>query len=290
MSPLESLPADRLVKSSARTLDVLELLARFPDGLTLTCISHHLRIPVSSLHNIVATMTRRGYLLRDQTARSYRVGPKLGQLSAMARGQPDLISVADPFLHTLTHLTGESTSLSILEGDTIVFIHRYLSKELVQVVNSIGTRVPAHATASGKAMLAHLPEEEFERSYPTEQLVQATPATIGTKTELKRALAHVAQQGYAYNNEESAPGVWALASCIHGRGCEPIGALSVAVPTSRLKSRENPEWAAMTRQTASEISTLFGFVPSEVETEQEIPSATGRPAVVPAVRQAVQEA
>ena len=162
MSPLESLPEDRLVKSSARTLDVLELLARFPDGLTLTCISHHLRIPVSSLHNIMGTMTRRGYLLRDQTARSYRVGPKLGQLSAMARGQPDLISVADPFLHTLTHLTGESTSLSILEGDTIVFIHRHLSKELVQVgVNSIGTRVPAHATASGKVMLAHLPEEDI---------------------------------------------------------------------------------------------------------------------------------
>lgn len=277
MSQVENLKEDRLVKSSARTLDILELLARFPAGLTLTSLSQNLGIPVSSLHNIVATMTRRGYLLRDPASRSYRVGPKLSQLSMMARGQPDLISVADPFLRSLSHLTGESTSLSILEGDTIVFVNRHLSREMIQVVNPIGTRVPAHATASGKVMLAELSEEEFDRTYPTERLVKATPATIGTRTELKRALAQIRRQGYAYNNEESAPGVWALASCIHGRGCEPIGALSVAVPVSRLKCIENPDWAAMTRQATSDISALFGFIPNGGHAGEHGPLAAGQP-------------
>jgi IclR family acetate operon transcriptional repressor len=208
-------------------------------------------------------MTRRGYLLRDPASRAFHVGPKLSQLSAMARGQPDLIAAADPYLRSLTHTTGESTSLSILQGDTITFIHRHLSGELVQVVNAIGTRVPAHATASGKVMLAYLPDEEFERCYSAERLPKATPATIGSKRELKQALALVRRQGYAYNYEESAPGVWALASCIHGRGCAPVGALSVAVPTSRLRSRVNPEWENMICRAASEISTLFGFIPNE---------------------------
>lgn len=261
MPKVESPTVDRPVKSSARTLDVLELLAGFPDGLTLTSLSQNLGIPVSSLHNIVATMTRRGYLLRDPASRSYRVGSKLNQLSMLARGQPDLLSVADPFLRSLSHLTGESTSLSILEGDTIVFVNRYLSRELVQVVNPIGTRVPAHATASGKVMLAYLSEDEFGRTYPSDRLAKTTPATIGTRTELKQALIQIRSQGYAYNKEESAPGVWALASCIHGRGCEPVGALSVAVPVSRLQCLESPEWAAMTRQAASDISALFGFIP-----------------------------
>lgn len=263
MAPSHGLTREHNVKSAARTLDVLELLAGAPEGHTLSTISQRLGIPVSSLHNIVATMTRRGYLLRDQTTRAYRVGPKLGQLSAMAPGQPDLTLAADAVMRSLTHLTGESTSLSILQGDSIVFVHHFLSKEIVQVVNAIGTRVPAHATASGKVMLAHLTDEEFERSYPSENLIQLTPATIGSRTELKRVLEKVRRQGHAYNNEESAPGVWAVASCILGRGCQPIGALSLAVPASRLKSREHPEWATMTEQAASSISALFGFVPGD---------------------------
>jgi DNA-binding IclR family transcriptional regulator len=126
-------------------------------------------------------------------------------------------------------------------------------------------------------MLAQLSEEEFDRTYPTDRLARMTPGTIGTRTELKRVLVQVRRQGYAYNNEESAPGVWALASCIHGRGCEPVGALSVAVPVSRLKSLENPEWAAMTRQATSDISALFGFIPNGGQAGKDGSLATGQP-------------
>ena len=70
------------------------------------------------------------------------------------------------------------------------------------MVNPIGTRVPAHATASGKVMLAHLSEDEFGRTYPSDRLAKTTPATIGTRTELKQALIQIRSQGYAYNKEE----------------------------------------------------------------------------------------
>jgi len=247
------------VKSSARTLDILDLLVGFPEGLTLTDMGHALRIPISSLHALAATLVQRNYLLLDEKTKRYRLGAKILQLAGAFSEQNTLISLADPVMDRIRRVTSETTSLAVFQEDTIVFVHKCPGKGIVQVVNPVGTRLPSHATGSGKVMLAYLSGEELDGIYPEEALPASTPSTITSKTVLKRALAEIRARGYAFDNEESAIGVWAVASCIRDQEASPVAALSIVAPTFRLQPKDHSKWHSLVLEGAAEISAMLGF-------------------------------
>jgi DNA-binding IclR family transcriptional regulator len=247
------------IKSAARALDILELVAEFPDGLTLTDIGKNLDIPLSSLYGLIMTMVNKSYLIRSESTRLYCLGPRLSQIASSYRAHTDLISLADPIMDRIRQATGEATSLTLLQGDSILFIHKRITKAIVQIVNPIGTRLPAHATGSGKAMLAYLADDEIDRLYPEEELPALTPFTITTKKMLKAVLAEIRIKGYAYDNQESELGVWAVSSCIRGEDGRPEAALSVGAPLFRIQTKNYTEWHKLIKEGAQEISALLGF-------------------------------
>lgn len=249
-----------VVKSAARALDILELLVKFPGGLTLTDVGENLDIPLSSLHNLMNTLLYRGYLTRDPGTSLYHLSSKLIQLAAAHHSQHDLVSVADPVMDRVSRLTAEATSLAVLQDNEVVFIHKRAAKDFVQVVNPVGTRLPTHATGLGKVMLAYLDDDEVDRLYPNEDLPTLTPSTISSKSELKEALHRVRERGYGIDNLESHQGVWAVAAAIRSRGGRPIAALSVAAPVFRVKDEDRKEWCEIVRDGAEEISKTLGFV------------------------------
>ncbi len=249
----------RTVKSAARTVRVLELLAAYPDGLTLSQLCEELRIPFSSMYDLAGTLTHLGFLLRDETTLLYRLGPKMLQLAGKFWASQDLVNTAAPIMAEIREQTGETTSLSVLQDQLIVFIHKAPARGVVQVVNPVGTRLPAHSTGSGKAMLAHLPEADLLRLYPDEALEKATPATIATRRELFAALKKARSDGYAEDQEESQIGVWAVASCIRNALGEPLAAISIAAPAFRVQARDPGHWAELLVDGAARISSLFGF-------------------------------
>lgn len=248
-----------LVKSSARTLDILTLLTEHPEGMTLTEIGKRLKIPLSSLYALIGTLVQKDFVLRAENGFHYRLGPRILQLASAYRGQVDLITLADSVMNRIRRAVSETTSLSVLQGQMILFIHKRPAEGVVQVVNPVGTRLYAHATGSGKVMLAYLDEEAFERIYPEEALPALTPATIRSKSALKARLAEVRERNYAYDDEESAVGVWAVASCVRDEEGHPVAALSVVAPTSRLQTKDPSEWHLLVRAGAAEVSASLGF-------------------------------
>lgn len=246
------------VKSASRLLDILEYLAAHKEGANLTTIQQVLKIPLSSLYGILITMTKKGYAIRDDRTHQYRLGPKLHRLVGNTYGQLDLIQLADPYLNRLSRATGETTSLTILREDWIVFIHKVIGENSLQVVNPVGTTLAAHATGSGKVMLAYLSEEEVDRLYPEESLTKFTPNTITQKRNLKIALAEIIQKGFAYDNQESQWGVWAVAGCVRDHEGRPLAALSIAGFAERVQPENKRIWAHLVMEASDQLNDTLG--------------------------------
>lgn len=262
-NPIENSERD-LVKSAARSLDILDFLSNHSGGATLTELRQHLKIPISSLFNIMMTLVQKGYVARDELTLMYRLGPRVGQLAASYHNQVDLIQVADPFMNRLSRLTGETTSLTVLRDDVIIFIHKAVCDSELQIVNPVGTTLAAHATGSGKVMLAYLPDGEFDRIFPKEHLQKFTPNTITSKKMLKAHLAEIAPNGYAIDNEESVTGVWAVAACIRDRLGIPLAAMSVVGLVGRIQNKNYQSWPQQVKETAAEISAILGYQPEKL--------------------------
>lgn len=247
------------VKSAARSLDILDYLADHPGGAGLTDLHHDLRVPVSSLHNIIMTMVQKGYLTRDEKTLTYHLGPRISRLANSYYDQIDLIQLAEPYMSRLARLTGETASLTVLRKNQIVFIHKVIGEGVQQIVNPVGTTHAAHATGSGKVMLAYLPENEIDRLYPQDKLESFSPNTITSKKILKEKLAKIAIDGYAFDDEESTPGIWAVAGCIRDRLGLPVAAMSVVGLVGRIKSKNHLDWIYPVRDMTAEISEALGF-------------------------------
>ena len=247
------------VKSTVRTLDVFELLARKPEGLSLSEISRQLGIPVSSLHSILYTLINREYLLQNIVTSMYQLGPKLAQLNLAYYSNVNLIQIVDIYLEEIRRVTKETASLVILQGTTVLFIHKRPGEGFLGVINPVGTCLSAHATGSGKVMLAYLTEGELDKLYPEEELTVYTENTISNKTALKRELGRIRLQGFAYDDQESHYGVSAVAGCIRNRDGRPIAAISIVAPTDRYPQKENLNWHELLKNAADQISLRLGF-------------------------------
>jgi DNA-binding IclR family transcriptional regulator len=255
----------RIVKSAARTIDLLEFLALSPSGVTLSVMSEHLGIPISSMHGLVATLEDREYLVRDPSSFRYRLGPGFTRLTASDGSNIDLVLLGAQVMDRMQKACEEAITMSVLQNDKIVFISNRSATSIVQAVNSVGTSLPAHATGSGKVILAHLPEDEFERIYPDHDLPPQTARTIQTKEVLRTILEEIKSKGYAYDEEESEKGVWAVASCIRNAAGYPRAALSIVVPAIRIRKGKIPFWTRLVVEGAAEISASLGWIPDEAD-------------------------
>ena len=250
-----------MVKSAARSLDILDFLSSHSGGVTLTELREQLKIPLSSLFNIMMTLVQKGYAVRDELTLMYRLGPKVLQLAASYNVQTDLIQVAEPYMNKICRLTGETTSLTILRDDMIFFIYKAVGESVLQIVNPVGTTLAAHATGSGKVILAYLPEAEIDRIYPKEHLPRFTPKTIISKKILKSQLSEIKNAGYAFDDEESNTGVWAVAGCIHDPIGRPMAAVSVVGLVSQIQNKDYKSWSQKIKDISSEISQALGNRP-----------------------------
>jgi DNA-binding IclR family transcriptional regulator len=108
-------------------------------------------------------------------------------------------------------------------------------------------------------MLAYLDDDELDGIFPDEDLPVITPKTTSKKAQLRKSLSQIRKQNYAYDNEESALGVWAVASCIRDDTGRPIAALSIVGPASRIAAKDNSLWYQLVRNGAAEISSSLGY-------------------------------
>jgi DNA-binding IclR family transcriptional regulator len=227
-------PQRGAIGSAAAVLALVRLVAR-RGSVTVTEVSRELDVAVSTAHRLLATCVREGFARQDHVGGPYTVGPALHELTLVAGSNAvPLRDAGAEVLAALRDELGETVSLAILEGRHTRFVQSLEGRRSVRVSSRLGLLLPAHSTSGGKAMLAALSPDALRDRYPSHHLQATTARSITDWDDLRRELNRVRRRGWAANLGETDPAVAALgAAVLLGTG-EPVAAVCVAAPMSRL--------------------------------------------------------
>jgi DNA-binding IclR family transcriptional regulator len=238
----------------ARAIAVLKAFTDSNPQLTLAEITRATRLNRATAYRLLAALEKEGLVARDKESEAYRLGPEAITLGARALRANDLRSVSRAELETLAQETCETATLEVLADGEVLILDEVHGHHLVGSAPSIGTRWPAHATSTGKVLLAHVPEAALPRSLP-----QLTEKTITKPGTLRRELACIREQGYATNVAELEAGYNAVSAPVRDHEGKVVAAISVGGPDARLTPRRIEEIARMIQDAAGRISQRLGY-------------------------------
>lgn len=248
------------VKSAARVLDILELLARSDNPLTLSEVSGTLSLPKSSTYLLLQTLARRGYVESASGVGTFRLGMRVMELAGAYSSKADLLQQFRPVARQLVAACEETVQLAVLDGVEVVYLAKEDGTRPVRLVSHVGKRLPAHATALGKVLLAALPDSELAARLSHGPLAQMTPWTIVTFDHLMRELAQVRALGYAVDREEVVEDLYCFAAPVHNQGGRVIAAISVSIPKSRVAEEDFLRHIRLIGEAGTELSHRMGYL------------------------------
>ena len=211
-----------------RMADILFLLEMRPQGATIRDVVGSLRLPRTTVYRILNTLQFHGIVRRTADG-AYSLGPRLLALAARAvpeRADYDLPAIAQPHLERLSAATGEGCKVSIVDDDHLLVICATAGKREYALTVIPGQRMPLHAGASGKTLLAYMPEDEVRRLLDA-GLVRHTPNTLVNGKKLLSELVRIRRQGWAEDHGEYVPSIRAFAAPIMDPAGKMVAALSV---------------------------------------------------------------
>jgi DNA-binding IclR family transcriptional regulator len=211
-----------------RMMDVLALLERRPSGATIREMVDTLGLPRTTVYRILNTLQHHDMVRRSDDG-SLRLGPRLLALAARTIGNAhdyDLASLSKPHLERLSEQTGEGSKVSVLDGDGVLVVAAAQGSRDYALTVVPGQRLPLHAGAASKVLLAYLPKAKLQLLI-TGPLVGYTGRTIRDPQRLTTELARVRRQGWAHDKGEYAPSIQAFAAPIPDRAGKVIAALSI---------------------------------------------------------------
>jgi DNA-binding IclR family transcriptional regulator len=247
------------IRAVERALDVLMCFTNQTPELTMTQISDLVGINKSTVHRLLATLEGKRFVERDAVTGVYKPGIRLLQMAFLTMENNDLRRLAAPFLHNLCNQFRENVNLSILDGADVVYVDAIESSQRVKLAAAPGQRLPAFCTASGKAILAFLPEENIkhilERGMPG-----YTQNTLTSPELFFENIRQVRELGFAISVQEFEDGINAIAAPICN---QPIASISIAGPAYRL-TRERmlelgPDLVATAKNIAIEVERTLNL-------------------------------
>jgi DNA-binding IclR family transcriptional regulator len=255
-------PADhqsgvREVKSAARTIDILEVLAaRSNAPVTIRELCSALDAPRSSVYALLRTLIDAGWVRTDPSRTTYSIGIRALLAGTTYLDADPLLKVIRPQLGLLGKKVGGTVNFGRLDGGHIVYLATWEAPGQERTAARVGRRLPAHATALGQAALASLDPAALRSQLPAE-LASLTGKTITSQAALVRELAAVRRRGYAVEREQNTLGIACVAVAVD---CGPDGvdALSVSLPLSKLLTARERDIAAALRETAAVTEEIVG--------------------------------
>jgi DNA-binding IclR family transcriptional regulator/sugar lactone lactonase YvrE len=218
----------------SKGLSLLSMIAEASHPLRFGELMRYSAMPKTTLHRILQTLIDYRLIRFDEPSQSYRLGLRLFEMAHRVWSEFDLRSAAEPELIRLRDLAEETTRLGVLEGDSVLIIDQRDHVQAMRMANAVGSRIPASASAVGKALLAYRPPEELHTYLAAGSLQALTPNSILSPDEFHRELSLIKARGYAIAIEEAALGVSGVAAPILDHRGEAIGAVSISGPAFRL--------------------------------------------------------
>jgi len=255
------------VQSVDRALRLLDLLGDGTAARSLTECSRAMGLSKAVVFRLVRTLERHGYLMRNDDRR-YMLGTKPLELASVVLRRFEVRQVARPTVLALAERTGESVVLTAPGRDGVVCLDTVDSPQRIRVSFQVGRITPYHAGAAGKVHLAYLPEARI-RQILARGLPAFTERTITDPGALRRDLARIRRQGYAFTVGEFDPGVAAISAPIVDSRNEVVAVISLGGPAERFSRRALPRLVREVKRAAEEISIrLLGGRPTAGEEAQ----------------------
>lgn len=226
------------VLSLARGLDVIRAFRTDAKGLTVSEVAARAGISRAATRRLLMTLRELGYVgARDER---WTLQPKILELGYAWISSQRIEELVQPHLDAIAERTGQSCSLGILQGRSILFVARAPAPRRMSVRVSVGSHLAAHATAIGKVMLAALPDDVLGRWLEEGPLEGFTPATVGDAGPLRAELAVARAAGYATAHGELDPEVASIAVPVRDRRGEVVAAVNVSTHTSSVTREDLP--------------------------------------------------
>ncbi|WP_101295840.1 IclR family transcriptional regulator [Halegenticoccus soli] len=196
-------------------------------------LAEALDLAPSTVHRHLLTLRQRGYVTKR--GESYQLGMRFLTLGGHVQTRHPAFELARQKVDQVADETGERVQFIVEEHGHRIYLYTQIGENAVQTDASIGKRGHLHTSAAGKAILANFPEERVELILDEHGLPAYTPNTITDRDELFAELAEIRERGYAYNVEESTPGLSAVGSAVCASDGTVVGALSISGPVHRFK-------------------------------------------------------
>ena len=220
-------------QSIERAIDILFCFSREKPRLTINDIAEHTGLPKSTCYRLIGTLRKKGLVDLDKEPNRYCLGMALLRFHDIITDSLDLVRIARPYLSHLTEISGETAQLIQRNNNVAICVEKTDSPAALMVRPDKGTIIGLHSGASGKAILAFLPESEQEKIMAQTGLKKLGPQTITDRADLRKKLNQIKEQGYAVSHEEIYSGVAALAVPIFDAGNRVVASVCVAGPKER---------------------------------------------------------
>ncbi|TQL66963.1 IclR family transcriptional regulator [Nocardioides albertanoniae] len=255
---MTSTPASsETVTSLLRGLDVLGILSRADHPVSLAEVARLADTTRATARRLLLTLEKLGYVATDGP--TYWLRPKVMELGDLYLAGLGLPEVAHPHLAALAARVHDTCSLTVLDGDSVVYVDRVKASRMMTVNIAVGTRLPAFAMSSGRVLLADLGEQDLQRFLDG---LHGEPITGHTRTspaEVARLVARARADGYAITDQELDPALRSLAAPVRGPDGHTVAAVNVAVHVTRtsvqqLRDDVLPELLVTTRAIEADLA------------------------------------
>lgn len=246
-----------IVPAVDRAARILSLLRNEGRAMTIAEIADATRWHKSSVHKLLVTLNHHMLLDRDEVTKRYSLGIALSEYGRIASSRSDILHAAKSFLKALADYSGETAALAVLRGTQMIIVDVEESLTQLRVSLTVGMRSPATATSNGKAVLAYLPESRLNEILQAEGLPAATPNAITKLGPYRVELAAIRERGYATDFEEFQEGIVGVSAPVFDSTNQPIGALSVAAPASRMTKDKIRNCGKKVKEMTAQLSAMI---------------------------------
>jgi DNA-binding IclR family transcriptional regulator len=245
-----------LLESVDNALRLLQML-RDVGAVRLKQAATELDIAPSTAHRLLAMLVYRGFAVQDEK-RTYHPGPAMGAGPAERGWTREFTDRCRPHMEALVAVCGETVNLVIRTGTQCRFLASVESDATLRVGDRQGQVLPAELTSGGRSLLAELPDDVLQRLYlqtPDDDELDTTDRRLAPAEfhEFRRELDGVRRAGFAVNVEQTEEGVAAFGVSVHNRFGRPLGAITVAVPTTRYQRHAHGPLVAQIKRAVREI-------------------------------------
>lgn len=243
------------VPAADHTLRILRYMAGRPAPVAASAIARELQLPRSTIHHLLNTLALHGFVLHLREDRRWALGTTASELAGgFARQQP-LARLGRPLVAALADRLGESTHLAVLSGSDVVYIVEERAPRRPALVTDVGVRLPAHLTATGRAMLAALPREQVRALYPNAAAFSTRAGGAPMRpAELRELLRSIRTAGFATEDGQVSAGLRSVGVAVVDRSDWPVAAVAVTWPEDPTERHDVAGFAAVVDDTAQELA------------------------------------